>query len=257
LVPRNPSSSPPPRRPTGSPHPPLNVLARAAWAVLASTRTSLHLVRSPQHATVALTTTVLPSSFSPMPALCPSEAVQARPTSRIRAVCFALLFFVIRHSLILSPSPPSPRSPPSPATNSPPSTTNLPPRPGNHAHPAKLLKKPQHPSPPPLPLPNVPSSVPPALTHSDTTSSDDYDSDETYPRPLFPLTQPDTVFSPPTERDCDHDRARKTSGSSDLTILPAPTPRYSHARTGLGLSIGRRAWNSTNESSEDDCLSGF
>ena len=129
------------------------------------------------------------------------------------------------------------------------STTNPAARTGNHAHPAKLLKKTHRPSPPSLS--NVPSSVPPALTHSDTTSSDDYDSDETYPRPLFPIIQPDTVVYPGTERE----RTRKTSGSSEVTLLP--TSRCTQGRTGLGLSIGRRAWNSTNESSEDDCLGGF
>lgn len=150
-------------------------------------------------------------------------------------------------------SPPLTFSSLSPATNltSPAShlTTNPAARAGNHAHPTKLLKKPYRSSPPALS--NVPSSVPPALTHSDTTSSDDYDSDETYPRPLFPLSEPDTVLYPQTERE----RARKTSGSSELTLVP--TPRYTHPRTGLGLSIGRRPYNSTNKSSEDDCLGGF
>jgi len=121
----------------------------------------------------------------------------------------------------------------------------------DHAHPAKLLKKLRRPSPPPLSA--VPGSVPPGLTHSDTTSSDDYDSDETYPHPTFPLSEPEAVFSARSE----HERARKTSGSSELTVVP--TSRYTHSRAGmgLGLSIGRRARNSTNESSEDDCLGGF
>ena len=139
------------------------------------------------------------------------------------------------------------------ATRVPPSAsssmTNHATRGGNHAHPTKLLKKPHRPSPPPLAT--VPSSVPPALTHSDTTSSDDYDSDETYPHPVFPLSEPEAVFSARSE----HERARKTSGSSEITIVP--TTRYVQGRTDLGLSKGRRARNATNESSEDDCLGGF
>jgi len=145
------------------------------------------------------------------------------------------------------------RSPLSSATNVSPSASTLitkhAPRAGNHAHPAKLLKMPHRSSPPPLS--NLPSSVPPALTHSDTTSSDDYDSDETYPRPAFPLSEPEPVFYTGSERQ----RARKTSGSSELTV--APPSRCTQGRTGVGLGIGRRVRNSTNESSEDDCLGGF